>query len=167
MYVYIYIYILVGLIIRFINNDMHYNLFIPLYPPSSMSRTLVAEILAATREATAVDGEKKTRGKKEPFRVDFEAEVDVDSHLKKTRAATTVTKATLVKYSKSQTTLPKDLHYDGEKLFKMSLRPRLMVRDSYGSLPYPYMLKVYCSIIKLTLVLIIIIIYLFGIAPHP
>ena len=103
-----------------------------------MSQTLVAEVLAASREATTVDGEKKSRGKKEPFRVDLEAEVDVDSHLKKTRAATTVTKATLVKYSKSQTTLPKDLHYDGEKLFKLSLRPRRMVRDSYESLPYLY-----------------------------
>ena len=74
------------------------------------------------------EGEKKPRGKKEPFRIDYGAEVDFDSCLKKTRAATTLTKTTLVKYSKSQTTLPKDLHYDGENLFKLSLKPTLMVR---------------------------------------
>ena len=107
------------------------------FPPESGSvdsnaLAVAADMLASVSgEGTAVEGEKKPRGKKEPFRIDYKDEVDFDSHLKNTRAATTLTKATLVKYSKSQTTLPKDLHYNGEKLFKLSLKPKLMVSQSH------------------------------------
>ena len=44
------------------------------------------------------------------------------------RAATTLTKATLDRYGKAQTTLPEDLHYDADCLFKMFEKPKLMVR---------------------------------------
>jgi len=43
-----------------------------------------------------------------------------------TKAATTVTKVTLEKHSKQQTTLPEDLHYDASQLMKLSSMSSVM-----------------------------------------
>ncbi len=56
-------------------------------------------------------------------------QMDFESYFKQNpRAATTLSKSTLDKYSKSSTTLPEDLHYDADKLFRLFLKPDMMVR---------------------------------------
>ncbi|ELU01811.1 hypothetical protein CAPTEDRAFT_224498 [Capitella teleta] len=76
--------------------------------------------------ATAAQMEKKTK-EKSVFSIDYEKEEDLDSKLKKTRAATMLTRATLDRYSKSQTTLPEDLHYETEQLTKPFTKPEIMI----------------------------------------
>ena len=84
-------------------------------------------IICADPEATA--GEKSKRAKaKEAFAAAFDESVDLDWHFKVTKAATTVTKVTLEKHGKQQTTLPEDLHYDANQLMKLSCMPAVMAR---------------------------------------
>ena len=73
------------------------------------------------------DKNKKSKDKKEAFVIKYEEDVDFDAKFKQTRAATMLTKATLDRYSKTQTTLPEDLHYDSDKLLKPFLKPKVMV----------------------------------------
>ena len=77
-------------------------------------------------ESTAVDKTKRTKVK-ESFSVNFDDSVDLDWHFRVTKAATTVTKVTLEKHSKQQTTLPEDLHYDANQLMKLTSMPPVMV----------------------------------------
>ena len=68
----------------------------------------------------------KSKGKKTVFRIDFDEEIDFDSKFKKSKG-TALTKNTLNKYSKDQTTLPHDHHYDADKLFRLFLQKARMV----------------------------------------
>ena len=72
---------------------------------------------------------KKPAKKKEPFKLSFEekTEAEFEKYFKETRASTTLTKATLVKYSKSNTTLPDDLHYNMDTLFQLFSKPKVLV----------------------------------------
>lgn len=45
------------------------------------------------------------------------------------QAATTLSKATLAKHTATKTTLPEDLHYDADKLFRLFIKPRIMVSN--------------------------------------
>ena len=80
----------------------------------------------ADSESTAGEKSKRTKAK-EAFLVSCDESIDLDWHLKVTKAATTVTKVTLEKHSKQQTTLPEDLHYDANQLMKLSSMPSVMV----------------------------------------
>lgn len=75
---------------------------------------------------------QKSKGKKHVFRIDFDEEVDFDS-LFKVSKATALTKNTLTKYSKDQTTLPKDHHYDADTLFRLFMLRRRMIRRQQES----------------------------------
>ena len=57
------------------------------------------------------------------------------------QAATTLSKSTLAKYTADKTTLPEDLHYDADKLFRLFIKPKIMVS---GLLTYVRL----CQIIK-------------------
>ena len=57
----------------------------------------------------------------------FDENLDLDWHYKVTKAAITVTKTTLDKHTKQQTTLPEDLHYDAKQLMKLFTMPSVMV----------------------------------------
>ncbi|XP_045188524.2 condensin complex subunit 2-like isoform X2 [Mercenaria mercenaria] len=70
---------------------------------------------------------QKSKGKKQVFRIDFDEEIDFDSKFKISKA-TALTKNTLNKYSKEQTTLPKDHHYDADKLFRLFMLKRRMIK---------------------------------------
>ena len=74
------------------------------------------------------EGEKRTKVKKEPFKIDYDADIKFEMLFKETRAATTLTKKTLDRYGKSESTLPEDLHYDADKLFRVFIKPKIMVR---------------------------------------
>jgi len=76
-------------------------------------------------ESTAGEKTKRTKAK-ESFSVTIDDSVDLDWHFKVTKAATTVTKVTLEKHSKQQTTLPEDLHYDASQLMKLSSMSSVM-----------------------------------------
>ena len=96
-------------------------------------------VALAVSESTA--GEKTKRSKvKEVFTVDFDDSIDFDWHFKVTKAATTVTKVTLEKHSKQQTTLPEDLHYDANQLMKLSSMPSVMA-SSLSSSWFPSFLE--------------------------
>ena len=69
---------------------------------------------------------QKSKVKKPVFRIDFDEEIDFDARFK-TSKATSLTRTTLNKYSKDQTTLPKDHHYDADTLFRLFLLKRRMV----------------------------------------
>lgn len=71
---------------------------------------------------------KKPKEKKQAFKLDFSETVDFDAFFKRTRASTTLSKSTLDKHSKGQTTLPEDLHYQAEKLFRLFVKPKVMVK---------------------------------------
>ena len=45
------------------------------------------------------------------------------------QAASTLSKATLAKHTARNTTLPEDLHYDADKLFRLFIKPRIMVSN--------------------------------------
>ena len=47
--------------------------------------------------------------------------------MKTLQAATTLSKATLDKNKKNSNTLPEDLHYDPDDLFKLFLKPNFVV----------------------------------------
>lgn len=71
---------------------------------------------------------KKKRTKKQPFSLKFDSEVDFANSFAKGRAATTLSKATLAKYTADKTTLPDDLHYEADKLFRLFIKPKIMVK---------------------------------------
>lgn len=70
-------------------------------------------------------GKKKLR--KEPFCIDYDQEVDFDNLFKVSRA-TMLTKSTMMKHSKKKNTLPKDLHYDADKLFRLFQKDKVMIK---------------------------------------
>ncbi|XP_022097671.1 condensin complex subunit 2-like [Acanthaster planci] len=74
------------------------------------------------------EDDKKAKTKKPVFRIDYEEDVNFDKYFSESKAATTLSKATLDKYSKSVTTLPGDLHYNPDSLFKLFLKPNFVVR---------------------------------------
>ncbi len=77
------------------------------------------------------DKEKKKRKKKEVFYIKYSEKVDFDKFFFQSRKGrkknTTLSKATLDKYSKSKTTLPEDLHYDADKLFRLFSKGKTLV----------------------------------------
>lgn len=69
------------------------------------------------------------KGPKEVFLIDHaDDSVDLEAHLKVTRAATCLSKAALSKYDKSRNLLPEDLHYNVDDLCKLFQRPDVLVR---------------------------------------
>ena len=82
------------------------------------------------------DKKEKKKDKKEPFYIKYNEEINFDLYFKETRAATTLSKATLDKYSKTSTTLPEDLHYETEKLFRLFTRSKMMVSFACQSITY-------------------------------
>ena len=76
-------------------------------------------------ESTAGERTKRTKAK-EAFVATFDESIDLDWSFKVTKAATTVTKVTLEKHSKQQTTLPEDLHYDADQLMRLTSMPPVM-----------------------------------------
>lgn len=82
-------------------------------------------------ESVAEGAEKKSKKGvskvKQAFVIDFDEDIDASWHLKETKAATTVTRATLNKNSKMETTLPEDLRYDAKLLLQLFDLPAVMV----------------------------------------
>ena len=85
-------------------------------------------IAVFTVETTVANEKAKKSKSKEPFSVTWDDNADFEWNFKVTKAATTVTKTTLDKHSKQQTTLPDDLHYDAKQLLKLFSMPSVMVR---------------------------------------
>ena len=97
---------------------------LPLYSTFSMIK-ISKFFLDITR--SRADGTQKSKLKKEAFKLEYDVEINFENNFKETRAATTLTKGTLDKYSKSITTLPEDLHYDADKLFRVFIKPKILV----------------------------------------
>lgn len=71
--------------------------------------------------------QKSKAKQRQIYRIDLEEDIDFDAHFRPSKH-TSLTKTTLNKYSKDQTTLPKDHHYDADTLFKLFLMKRKMIR---------------------------------------
>ncbi|XP_072030465.1 condensin complex subunit 2-like [Amphiura filiformis] len=84
-----------------------------------------------TQAATVGTEGKKTRTKKEPFRINFEVELD-EKPFSTSRAATTLSKRTLSKYKQTSTMLPEDVHYNPDKLFKLFSKTNYIVKRQLG-----------------------------------
>lgn len=78
--------------------------------------------------STAEQQSKKKRTKKQPFSLKFDSEVDFANSFAKGRVATTLSKTTLAKYTVDKTTLPEDLHFDADNLFRLFIKPKIMVK---------------------------------------
>lgn len=74
----------------------------------------------------------KTKGKKAVFRIDFDEQIDFEAKAK-TSKFIALTHNTLKKYSKDQTTLPKDHHYDADRFFRLFMLKQRMIRRQKSS----------------------------------
>lgn len=74
----------------------------------------------------AEPGASKKKLRKEPFEVNYNQQIDFDSFFKPSKS-TMLTKATMIKHSKKKKSLPKDLHYDADKLFRLFGKSKIMV----------------------------------------
>lgn len=70
---------------------------------------------------------QRSKTKRQPFQLTYENGGDLDSKFKASKA-TALTKATMQKYSKKKTTLPKDLHFEADKLCRLFLRQKIMIK---------------------------------------
>lgn len=73
--------------------------------------------------------DKTQKNKKALLDIDYDTvkeEKDFAKYFKPSKSLT-LTKSTLTKYSKEKNTLPKDLHYDADKLFRLFCKSQVMV----------------------------------------
>lgn len=68
----------------------------------------------------------RSKPRRQPFQLTYEGGVDFESKFKASKA-TSLTKATLQKYCQNKTTLPEDLHFPADKLFRLFHRQKIMV----------------------------------------
>lgn len=82
------------------------------------------------KDPTAPDeGTKKAASKKPVFRINYDQEIDFDKFFGESKAATTLSQATLNKYSKTESKLPDhDDDYKPASLVQMFLRPKFMMK---------------------------------------
>jgi len=81
-------------------------------------------------ESTVAEKTKRTKVK-EASSLTFDESIDLEWSFKVTKAATTVTKVTLERHSKQQTTLPQDLHFDASQLMKLSSMSSVMASEHH------------------------------------
>ncbi|KAK7110884.1 condensin complex subunit 2-like [Littorina saxatilis] len=70
---------------------------------------------------------QKSKSKRPPFHLTYEKTNDLEGKFKASKA-TALTKATLQKYTKKKTTLPEDLHFQADKLFRLFHRQNIMIK---------------------------------------
>ncbi|KAM5170745.1 condensin complex subunit 2 [Mantella aurantiaca] len=75
------------------------------------------------QKVESVGDKQKIKKVKKVFELNFEDDINFETHFCKTRAATTLAKSTLESQKKKATTLPADFHYDPDNIARMSLRP--------------------------------------------
>nr|XP_041576468.1 condensin complex subunit 2 isoform X2 [Taeniopygia guttata] len=78
-------------------------------------------------------GAKKDSRQRVPrtaFELDFDAKIDFESYFRQTKAPTTLSKSTLKRHNKRNTTLPADFNYDPQNLLRLFLKPHVKVRPS-------------------------------------
>ncbi|KAK7474320.1 hypothetical protein BaRGS_00034455 [Batillaria attramentaria] len=80
-----------------------------------------------SRDPSFRSATSKSKSRRPPFQLTYEDGGDLDSKFKASKA-TALTKATLQKYSKKKTTLPEDLHFQADKLFRLFLRHKIMIK---------------------------------------
>lgn len=74
--------------------------------------------------------DKTQKNKKALLDIDYDTvkeEKDFAKYFKPSKSLT-LTKSTLTKYSKEKNTLPKDLHYDADKLFRLFCKSQVMIK---------------------------------------
>lgn len=74
--------------------------------------------------------EKTQKSKKALLDIDYDEVMEEKDFAKyfKSSKSITLTKSTLTKYSKEKNTLPKDLHYDADKLFRLFCKSQIMIK---------------------------------------
>ncbi|XP_061194277.1 condensin complex subunit 2-like [Saccostrea echinata] len=74
--------------------------------------------------------EKTQKTKKSLLDIDYDEVMEEKDFAKyfKSSKSITLTKSTLTKYSKEKNTLPKDLHYDADKLFRLFCKSQIMIK---------------------------------------
>ncbi|XP_035672015.1 condensin complex subunit 2-like isoform X2 [Branchiostoma floridae] len=83
-----------------------------------------------SKDACKQGGDKKARQKKEPFVLVYQGigEVEFEKQFIETKVATTLTKKTLDKYNKDSKTLPPELSYRADALFRLFGKASVMVK---------------------------------------
>ncbi|NWV67087.1 CND2 protein, partial [Malurus elegans] len=82
-------------------------------------------------------GSEQNSRKKNPrkvFRLDFEEDVDFESHFRKTKASITLAKSTLENQKVRSTTLPADFNYDPQNILQLFLKVKVKLSQSLESL---------------------------------
>ncbi|XP_071494851.1 condensin complex subunit 2-like isoform X1 [Diadema antillarum] len=87
-----------------------------------------------SKDQAADEGPKKAKSKKPLFRINYDEQINFENSFSESKAATTLSQATLNKYKKSELTLPDhDNDYKPASLFQMFLRPTFMVKRQMNS----------------------------------
>ncbi|XP_072122474.1 condensin complex subunit 2 [Mobula birostris] len=76
-----------------------------------------------------LDKNRKKQPKK-AFEIDFEEKINFENHFRETRAATTISKATLDRHNGKLTTLPTDFHYDPDNITCLFLKPSIKIKPN-------------------------------------
>ncbi|PIK51360.1 putative condensin complex subunit 2, partial [Apostichopus japonicus] len=77
--------------------------------------------------------EKKARIRKPVFRIDYTQPQDFDQSFKETKVATSLSKATLNKYSNCSNILPQDIHFNPDELFRLFHKPSFTIKRIFTS----------------------------------
>ncbi|NXS78443.1 CND2 protein, partial [Erpornis zantholeuca] len=82
------------------------------------------------RPDSGSERESRRRNPRKVFELDFEGDVDLEPHFRRTKASTTLAKSILESQSSRSTTLPMDFHYDPENMVQLFLKPLLKLSQS-------------------------------------
>ncbi|XP_067879120.1 condensin complex subunit 2 isoform X2 [Heterodontus francisci] len=80
------------------------------------------------RHKEAIMDKNKKKQAKKIFEIDFNENMNLETHFRETRAATTISKAAFDRRSKKLTTLPTDFHYDPDNITRLFLKPSVMIK---------------------------------------
>ncbi|NXB27757.1 CND2 protein, partial [Eulacestoma nigropectus] len=82
------------------------------------------------RPDTGSERESRRRNPRKVFELDFEEDVSLEPHFRKTKASTTLAKSILESQNVRSTTLPADFHYDPENMVQLFLKPAVKLSQS-------------------------------------
>nr|XP_006825955.1 PREDICTED: condensin complex subunit 2-like [Saccoglossus kowalevskii] len=80
------------------------------------------------RDSSSHVSDKKRKDRKAYFKIDFDEDINFDKLFTVTKVTTTLTKTTVEKWRETAITLPADLHYNPDNLFRLFGQPKVMVK---------------------------------------
>lgn len=82
----------------------------------------------ARHKCDTIPDKNRKKAPKKVFELDFGDNINFETHFRETKAATTISKATLDRRNGKLTTLPTDFHYDPDNLTCLFLKPSIKIK---------------------------------------